>query len=352
MPMGYATPLLVGTRLFVFGRQQDQEVMTALDAGTGATQWRTSYPAPVTLNPRSGSYRHGDGPKSTPAYADGRLFTLGMGGIVSAFDAATGRQLWQHPAPPVLPLYGTATSPIVDGDQVIVHVGGHDRGALTAFDAATGVVRWAWNGDGPAYGSPMLAELDGTRQIIGMSQTSVVGVAAATGTLLWRRPFLPPNTTSSVTPILFERTVLVSGQSMGVTAFAVAKRGDGWSTETLWENPEVSIYMSNGVVAGDTLVAMSHKNSGQYFALDVRSGKTLWTTRGREATNTAIVRAGQMLFLLKDEGQLVIAPVSREGLTPIRSYAVADSPTWAQPVVAGDRVFIRDAQGLAAWLWR
>jgi outer membrane protein assembly factor BamB len=160
---GYAVPLVVGDRIYVFTRQNEDEVMTALDPRSGQTIWRTSYPAPFTMNPAAAP--HGPGPKSTPTFADNRIFTLGMSGKVTAFDAATGKQLWQKPSPPVEPLYHTATSPLVDGNNVIVHVGGHDNGALTAFDVTTGDVRWSWNGDGPAYGSPLLFNLSGTRQV-------------------------------------------------------------------------------------------------------------------------------------------------------------------------------------------
>ena len=90
--------------------------MRAIEADTGAVIWETSYSASFKMNPATS--RHGPGPKSTPTYADGRLFTLGISGIVSAFNAADGKIVWQKPAPPVDPLYGTAMSPI--GDQVIV----------------------------------------------------------------------------------------------------------------------------------------------------------------------------------------------------------------------------------------
>ncbi len=347
--IGYATPLLVGDRLFVFTRQQGEEVMLALRADTGATVWRTAYRAPVTLNERSGSFRHGEGPKSTPTWADGRIFTMGMGGVVSAFDAATGALLWQAAAPPVLPLYGTATSPLVDGSRVIVHTGGHNQGALVAFDVRTGAEQWRWSDDGPAYGSPVLATFDGVRQVIGVSQQFVVGVEAATGVLLWKRPFLPPNTTSSQTPIVLGRTVLISGQSMGVTAFAPARRDGRWDTETLWVNEDVSMYMSNGVVHDGVLYGLSHKNSGQWFAVDATTGKTVWMTRGRDAANAAIVGAGAFLAQLKDDGELLFTPPSRAGHAPAQRYQVAESQTWAQPVLDGRRIFIKDEDHLTLW---
>jgi outer membrane protein assembly factor BamB len=120
--LGYATPLLVGNRLYLFTRQGDEEVMTALDAGSGNIVWRTGYTLP--FKPMPAAARHGAGPKSTPTYADGRLFSLGMTNVVTAFDAATGTRLWQKPATTAQPMYHTAMSPIVDGNVMFVHVGG------------------------------------------------------------------------------------------------------------------------------------------------------------------------------------------------------------------------------------
>ena len=148
--LGYATPILVGNRLYMFSRQGDNEVLAAIDTDTGARVWASSYPAPFALS--APAARHEKGPKSTPTFAGGKIFTLGMTNIVTAFDAATGKQLWQKPATPVQPLYHTGMSPLVDRGLAIVHVGGHNQGALNAYDVNTGAVKWHWDGDGPGYG--------------------------------------------------------------------------------------------------------------------------------------------------------------------------------------------------------
>lgn len=344
---GYATPVLVGDRVYMFTRQGEDEVMLALDVATGEVRWRTSYAAPFTLNPAA--VPHGPGPKSTPTFANGRLYTLGMSGIVTCFDAGTGRQIWQKPAPPVGPLYGTAMSALVDNGRVILHVGGHDDGALTAFDAATGDVIWSWDGDGPSYASPFLAEIDGVRQVINLTQDHVVGVSPDDGELLWSRPFSTGFTQNVIDPVLDGRTVIVAGFQESVSAFDVVRRGGQWVTEDAWVNDEVSQYMTNGVRVGDALFGLSSRNSGQYFLLDVGSGETLWRGLPRQAENAAIVRAGDLLFVLQDDAELMIGRAGRAGFEVVASYTVADSATWAQPTISGDRIFVKDVSTLTLW---
>ena len=154
---------------------------------------------------------HGPGPKSTPAVADGRVFTLGISGIFSAHDLATGKLLWRKNAPPAPPEFGTATSPLVDGANVIAFLGGPGTGALTAMDVATGTVKWRWTGDGPAYTSPIVATFAGTRQLITQSQNTLVSVAAADGQLLWEVPIKTPYEQNSVTPLVVGDLLLYAG---------------------------------------------------------------------------------------------------------------------------------------------
>jgi outer membrane protein assembly factor BamB len=283
-------------------------------------------------------------------FSNGRLYSIGMTGIVTAFDAATGRQLWQKPGAPVVPTYTTHSfSPLVDRGLVIFHVGGHNQGALTAFEVNTGDIKWSWNGDGPGYGSPMVADLGGTRQIVTITQGKIVGVDAGTGALLWERPYVIPNVTNSITPVIDGQTLIVGGTNLPLSAFTVARRNNQWVTETVWENADVPIRMTNGVLVGDAFYSMSTRNSGQYFAVDAKTGKTLWLSEGRQAGNASILRAGSLLFILEDDGELVIARGSKTAFEPLRRYKVAETETWTQPVVSGNRIFVKDVSSLALW---
>jgi outer membrane protein assembly factor BamB len=359
---GYSAPITAGNRVYAFARQGEDEVMRALDAATGKTVWETKYNA--TYKPNAAATRtHGTGPKSTPTLAEGRLFTLGMTGAVTAFDAATGKQLWQKPGGPVEPLYHTAMSPLVDRGLVIVHVGGHNNGALTAFDARTGDVRWSWTGDGPAYGSPIAADLGGTRQIVTLTQDNLIGVSAATGELLWRRPYTVRATRNAVTPIIHGQTIIISGLGVPVRGFRVINRGAGapdartvrvgvadeWSFEDVWANDDVSMDMSTGVLIGSAVYGFSPRNSGQFFALDANTGQTLWLSEPRQGDNAAVVRAGNLWFALETDAELVVARANPKQHDILKRYTVADSATWAQPVLSGNRIFVKDVSNISLW---
>jgi outer membrane protein assembly factor BamB len=342
--IGYATPIVVGDRVYTFTRVGTEEVLQALDAATGKQIWQGKYDAPFKMNPAAN--RHGEGPKSTPTFSGGKIYSLGMGGVVTAWDAATGKQLWQTAATAPGPLYGTAMSPLVDRGLVFVHVGSHDKGTLNAYDANTGAIKWHWDGDGPAYNSPILVQLGGTPQVVTFTQDHLIGVAAATGELLWDRPYKTRSTQNTITPILYQDSLIVSGLDNPIVRFKVTKGASGWTTEDLWSNPDVPLYMTNAVLAGDLLVGMTHKNAGQFFGLDAKTGKVLWTSAPRQATNAAIVRAGNRIFALKDDAELLVLSNSQTAFEPVKRYTVASSATWAQPVISGNRIYVKDLDSL------
>lgn len=345
--LGYATPLVVGNRIYLFSRQGGNEVMSALDATTGKVLWQTGYPAPFEMS--KASARHRQGPKSTPVFANGRLYAIGMTGVVTAFNAESGKQLWQKPGSEIVPMYTSHSfSPVVDRGLVIFHVGGHDKGALTAFDVNTGAVKWSWNGDGPGYGSPIVVDLGGTRQVITITQGKLVGVDAAAGSLLWERPFVSSNFTNSATPVLYGQTLIMSNGGP-VIAVTVTRRNNQWVTEEAWQNADQPFRLSNVVVVGDTIFGLSQRNMGQYYAIDAKTGKTLWTSEPRQAENAAIVKAGDLLFSLEADGELIVARSSRTAFAPLRRYKVADTETWAQPAISGNRIFVKDVSSLTLW---
>jgi outer membrane protein assembly factor BamB len=196
------------------------------------------------------------------------------------------------------------------------------------------------------FASPIVAEIDGTRQAISATQKNVIGVSTTDGQLLWQYPF-PTN--GSITPLVHGEAVIVSGLDMGVVAITPAKRGAAWVVEKVWDTKEVSMYLSNPVLIGDTLYGLSHRASGQFFALDAKTGRMLWLGAPREASNTAVVKAGEFLFLLNDDAELIVARDNRTRFEPLKRYQVADSATWAQPAISGNRLFIKDAASLALW---
>ena len=340
---GYGTPLIVGDVVYVFTRVDGQEGITALDASTGRHRWRTSYPAPYT--PSKPAEKHGASPKATPLYHEGRLFTLGISGIVAAFDARSGKQLWQSPLPKDAPFYGAAVSPLGFKDLVIVHPG--DYGPLTAFDARTGTVKWT-AGSGGFFASPILVSLEQIPQIVSATQDFVIGVALD-GRILWRFPSDAKN--GSTTPVLNNDTIIVNSPDR-VIAFRPRLRDGVWTVETMWETKDVSTYLSTPVIVENVLYGLSTKQRGQFYAIDAKTGQVLWLGSPREADNTALAKAGQLLFLLNDDGELIVARANRKAFDPIARYVVADSATWAQPAISGDRIFIKDVNTLALWTIR
>jgi hypothetical protein len=224
---GYATPLVIGDVVYVFTRRDEQEVVTALDAATGRQRWQSQYPVPYT--PSQPTKVHGAGPKATPLFLDGKLFTQGISGIVSAFDAANGKRLWQTREPAEHPFYSAASSPAGEHGLMLVHPGNYE--ALTAYDVNDGMVKWT-AGDGGFFMSPLIATLEGTRQVVTVTQSGVIGVAIPDGRLLWRFPWSGGGNGGSM-PVLDGQTIIVAGG--GVTAIRPSYRGGAWTVQTLWE---------------------------------------------------------------------------------------------------------------------
>jgi len=349
--VGHSSPLVIGARVYLHSRQAENEVVAAYDLKTGKTIWQDSFPIAYTMHHAAAG--HGKGPKSTPVYSSGRLYTLGITGVLSCYDEAKGKLLWRKDFDKQFkstsPDYGAAASPIVDRGLLIAYVGGAGSGALKAFDAATGEEKWSWNGDGPGYATPIVVDIAGVRQIVTQSQQNIISVRADDGSLLWRIPFTTEWEQNIVTPIQYKDLMIFSGLNKGVFAVRVGRRDNEWVTDTVWQNKEVSMYMNSPLLRGAFLFGMSHKNKGQFFCLDAASGKTLWTGDPRQGENAAMLIAGETIFSLTNDADLIVTNASDKGAKVIKKYRVSEKPTWAHPAIVGNNILIKDETTLALW---
>ena len=358
--LGHASPVVRGDTIFVFTREADEEVLRALGAGDGREIWRASYPAPYTMN--RAAVDHGPGPKATPELASGTIFTLGISGILTAWDADNGSRRWRRPPDPRFggieaPLFGAGSSPgtLPGGADVVVHLGGPNNGTVALLDAATGATRWELAGDGPAYVSPRLAEVAGVPVIPTMTEERILLLAPRDGRVLWEMPFTTPYDQNIIDPLVLPGGAVVIFAGLGSPTFAVrfqSQPDGGLAGETVWRAAESPFYMSNPVFGGDRLIGFSERNSGQFVALDPETGESIWRSPPRAGENAALLIAGDTVLALTDQAELLVLDAAASVFEPIRRYEVAPSPTWAHPVPVGNGLLIKDETHLTRWDFR
>jgi outer membrane protein assembly factor BamB len=357
---GYSTPVVADGRVFVHGRQDPDEVVTALDLATGKPLWRARYQAAFNKNKYANDMSKG--PFSTPLVAGGIVYTLGTSAVLSAFDAGTGalkwRRDWSKEIDTSKLFTGTAMSPIIEGGLLIVHVGDDTEGAFRALDPATGAEQWSLPGHGPGYASPVARAIitDSRKpalQIITMTDRAVVGVEVATGRLLWQIPFPDEWNENIVTPVFVNDLVIVSGTRKGTYAYRLGvKAPSTWTATEVWHNKDVPMYMSSPVADGQYIYGFSNRRKGQIFCLDAATGQVKWATEGRTGTNATVQIAGSHIVVLTTEGDLIVARKSPEKFEEVHRYRVADGQTWSQPILLGRDLLVRDESSVTAWTLR
>jgi outer membrane protein assembly factor BamB len=344
---GDATPALVGDRLYVFARQGDEEVTLCLAAGNGKELWKDHYAAQAVTGAAS---RH-PGPRSSPAVAEGKVVTLGVGGVLSCLDAATGKLVWRKdPFPKVVPQFFTAMSPMIVDGMAIAQLGGRGNGAILAYDLASGDEKWRWDAEGPEYASPVLLTVGGTQQIVTLTEKSIVGVGLPDGKLLWQLPFVPGRMAyNAATPIVDGQTVIYTGKGRGTKAVRIEKQGDGFAPKELWSNPEVAPQFNTPVLKDGLLFGLSDR--GNLFCLNAQNGQTAWVgaeSHGRGGF-AAIVDVGSCLVALPSTSELIAFKPSGKQYEELARIKVAETATYAHPVIAGGRIFVRDQDAVTLW---
>jgi outer membrane protein assembly factor BamB len=343
--------VVAGGAIYVHTREGAEEFATRLDAATGKIAWRVKYAAPFEKNQYA--LQMSKGPHSTPLVAGGRLYTLGATSILSCFDIRDGRVLWRKDFSRQVDtsklFTGAAMSPVLESGLVMVHIGDDRGGAMTAFDAATGQEKWSLKGDGPGYASPIVIELEGKRQLVTLTDRSIISVDVASGKLLWTLPYKDEWIENIVSPVGYRDTIIFSGVRKPTTAVRVKRTEDRWSADVVWVNNDVSMYMSSPVLDGDYLYGFSAKKKGQFVCLDARTGKTVWATQGREGINASVTAAGDALLILTEAGDLIVARKSTKGFEQLSRYTVAESATYPHPVVLNHQILVKDQNSLTLW---
>ena len=349
--LGHSTPIVADGRLFVHTREDESEIVRELELATGTEVWKLTADAPYAMNPSAGE--HGKGPKSTPLYWQGLLFTLSITGTLTAIDVESREILWrdgfEEEFGASAPIYGAAMSPLLAGSLLIAHVGGHHDGALTAFDPHTGERHWELRGDGPSYASPILVEAAGRRQLVTQTDSNLIGVDASDGALLWSVPFTTDYDQNVVSSVRAMDLLVFSGLNNGTVAYTLESSAFRNNAATTWVNERVSMYLSTPVLINGRLFGLSHLRRGQFFALDAASGKIVWTSSGREGENASFVSVGNRVLALTDSAQLLVIDAAAERYEPLARYEVADSATWAHPVLTNVGVLIKALDTLALW---
>ena len=398
---GLASPLVSEGKIYLITRAGDDEIISCYRLADGGRIWQQRYTSPFIPNAQAVITRYfpasqGKGPFATPIIHGDRLYALGIDRVLSCFDKNSGALQWRHhylkqqrpdhivyecepcgckgdgqefAQPGQCPACGmalgvkgvetsanlggegnddgAAASPLIENNVGIVHVGNLTGGDLIAFDLKSGKEKWRWHGPAPSSSSPVVASLHGVRQVIVLTRESLAGVEAKDGRQLWS--FSIESNAQIVTPIVFEDLVIFSAYRSPTTAVRIQKNAPVWSADKAWETDEVTLYTSTPVLVEDKLYGLSYANRGQFFAMEARTGKVLWTSEGRQAQGAAILSCGEEVLALTDEAKLIAMAGGAGAYQPHTNLQVASSPTWAHPVLWDHNILIKDETHLTLW---
>lgn len=384
---GVATPAVVGNRLFVFSREEGQEVLRCLDAETGRELWKNSYESLGATGPAQSF----SGPRSSPAVAAGKVITVGVRGVISCLDAATGQVLWRQDDFKAWPNFFVSSSPLIAEGLCLAQLGGRDNGALVAYDLATGQEKWRCPGP-PAYASPVLVRVDGLPVVVVQTETGLQAVALDSGRKLWEAAPAPPaggdageargpggrggggrgggRDYHATTPTVAGDLLVVLGQT--AQAWRLTKSGEGLQATRVWTNPDKPSVFASPVELHGLVFGLSAAN--ELFCLDRADGRLLWSVSaapaGAEAGRTpsgppggpgggrmrgggggfgSLIAAGKVLMAMTPAGELMVFEPDRAAFKELARLKVADTPVHAHPVISGKRLFIKERDALICW---
>ena len=301
-----------------------------------------------------GGYRNGmgDGPRGTPSIEGDRVYAEGGNGDVTCLDAATGGTIWHvsltRDFGGGVPGWGYSESPLVVDGLVVVTPGGKN-GTLVALDQQTGKLVWSSGEvkEGAHYSSPLVTEIHGVRQIVQFANASVFGVSIKDGKFLWKYSKPANGTANCCSPIVDQDHVFASSSyGTGGGLARISPMGDGFSADQVYFEKKMSCHHGGIVKVGDWMYS---NGDGPLICMDFLTGKIMW--QNRSVGKGAIVAADGMLYLLSENHEVALVDASPGGYQERGRFKVKSHgrPSWAHPVVAGGRLYIRDQESLTAF---
>ena len=340
---GYSSMAVTGGRLYTMGAKGDTEYVLAFDAATGRQIWEAA-------NGRRFGNDRGDGPRSTPTVEGGRVYVLGASGDFSSFDAASGKKIWSMNVLARFggqnPHWGLSESPLVVNDRVLVNAGG--RGAsVIAVNKNDGTLIWKSQDDQAAYSSAVVAEVGGIRHAVFFTNTRVIGVAVDDGRLLWSYGQVSNRTANISTPVVRANRVFVSSDyGTGGALLQLAAQGKSVTATEIWFSRQMRTHHNTALWVADHLYAFSGTT---LTAMQVDTGEVAW--RDRSVGKGSLAYADERLYLFSEDGVVGLAEANPSAYREHGRFRLPSGrlPTWSHPVVAGGRLYLRDQDHLYAY---
>ncbi len=343
--LGYSSVSFEGNRIFTMGQLDGRSWLLALNLADGKVLWKADVGGP------GGS--RGEGPRSTPA-TDGKLvFALGQQGDLLCANAADGKEVWRKSLPRdfggrMMSGWGFSESPLLDGDQVVCTPGG-SRGSVVALKKATGETVWqcADLKDRAPYSSVVPVEIGGVRQYLVFTDSSVGGIGAKDGKLLWRSD-RAGKTAVVDTPVYHDGVVFVSSAyGIGCNAFRVTASGSDFKSEQIYAGTQFSSHHGGAILVGDHVYGLG---DGSLKCLELKTGKVAWQNRG--VGKGSIAFADGLLFCRGERGPIALVEASPAGYREKGRFDQPDRSTlsaWAHPIVFGGKLYLRDQDVLLCY---
>jgi outer membrane protein assembly factor BamB len=343
---GYSHIAVANGRLFTLYSQGSQELAVALDAATGKLIWRV----PIDRKYQSDM---GNGPRSTPTVEGDLVYVLSGNGRLAALAAKDGRKVWEHDLPREfgarVPGWGASTSPLIEGNLLLVDVGGRNGKSLAAFDKKTGKVVWTSQNDIAGYSAPIAVTVGAVRQVIFFTGTSVVSVSPKDGRLFWRVPWRTDWDVNAATPIFVppDKVFISSGYGVGSALFQIKAAGGRATAEEVWRSRGMKNQFSSSVLHNGTIYGF---DDSTFKAIDAATGKERWKQRGF-AHGSLILADGHLIVLSERGCDLALVEATPQAYREKGRTEVLSGKCWTAPTLANGRLYLRNEGELVALDW-